>query len=247
MELKYGFVIPVYRHGAALKGVLDNIEKYGFPIIVVDDGNDEENRNAIKEAVQYRKNVILLTKEKNAGKGKAVISGVLKAAEIGLTHIFQLDSDGQHDTGKIPDFLKLSEENPDSVICGCPQYDKDAPAKRVKGRNFANMWIHIVTLSASIKDAMIGFRIYPVEPFVKIVKRTLYINRRMGFDIEMLVRLFWAGVPVISEPVKIYYPSDGISNFRMIRDNAGISGTYTRLFLGMIPRIPYLLCRKRKK
>ena len=103
------------------------------------------------------------------------------------------------------------------------------------------MWIHIVTLSKSIKDAMVGFRIYPVEKVVKVLQRTLYINKRMGFDIEILVRLFWANVPIISEPVKISYPKDGVSNFRMFWDNAGISETYTRLFLGMIPRLPIII------
>ena len=230
MEENFGFVIPVFRHGAALAGVLKELEKYNFPIIAVDDGNDEENRRLIKEAVDSCKNAVLVVREKNGGKGAAVSTGVLKAAEMGLTHVFQLDSDGQHDTSKIPRFLELSRENPDSVICGCPEYDENAPKSRVKGREFANMWIHIVTLSHSIKDAMVGFRVYP-----------LYINKRMGFDIEILVRLFWANVPIISEPVKISYPTDGISNFRLFWDNAGISETYTRLYLGMIPRLPVII------
>ena len=241
MEQNFAFVIPVFRHGAALKEVLKELESYGFPTIVVDDGNDEENKALIKSAVENAKNAVLVEREYNGGKGAAVTSGILKAAELGFTHVFQLDSDGQHDTSKIPRFLELSKENPDSVICGCPEYDENAPKNRVKGREFANMWIHIVTLSKSIKDAMVGFRIYPIEKVVKVFRRTLYINKRMGFDIEILVRLFWANVPIISEPVKISYPKDGVSNFRMFWDNAGISETYTRLFLGMIPRLPIIL------
>ncbi len=241
MEENFAFVIPVFRHGAALVGVLKELEGYAFPAIVVDDGNDEENKLLIQNAVENAKNAILVTRERNGGKGAAVTSGILKAAELGFTHVFQLDSDGQHDTTKIPRFLELSRENPDSVICGCPEYDENAPKSRVRGREFANMWIHIVTLSRSIKDAMVGFRVYPVAPFVRTLKRTLYINKRMGFDIEILVRLFWANVPIISEPVKISYPKDGVSNFRMFWDNAGISETYTRLYLGMIPRLPIII------
>ena len=241
MEQNFAFVIPVFRHGTALKDVLKELEGYGFTIIVVDDGNDEENKVLIKSAVENAKDAILVEREYNGGKGAAVTSGILKAAELGFTHVFQLDSDGQHDTAKIPRFLELSKEHPDSVICGCPEYDENAPKNRVKGREFANMWIHIVTLSKTIKDAMVGFRIYPIEKVVKVFRRTLYINKRMGFDIEILVRLFWANVPIISEPVKISYPKDGVSNFRMFWDNAGISETYTRLFLGMIPRLPIIL------
>lgn len=245
--MKYGFVIPVYRHGSTLEAVVKSLLSFNLPIIVVDDGNDEENRALITEVAEKYALVTLVTREKNGGKGRAMIDGIYKAHEMGLTHILQLDSDGQHDAGKAQHFIELSEQNPQAIICGYPEYEKDAPASRVKGRKFANGWIHIVTLSNSIKDAMIGFRIYPVEPFIKMVKRTLYIDGRMGFDIEVLVRQYWQGVPVISEPVKVFYPADGISNYNYFTDTLRVSGTYTRLCLGLIPRLPLLLFRKIKK
>ena len=40
--MKYGFVIPVYNHGAALESVVKSLLQYDLPIIVVDDGNDEK-------------------------------------------------------------------------------------------------------------------------------------------------------------------------------------------------------------
>ena len=143
--------------------------------------------------------------------------------------------------------IELSEQNPQAIICGCPEYEKDAPRSRVNGRKFANGWIHIVTLSGDIKDAMIGFRIYPVQAFIDMLKHTLYIDSRMGFDIEVLVKQYWRGVPVISEPVKVFYPADGISNYNYFTDTVRVSGTYARLCLGLFPRIPILLFRKIKR
>ena len=245
--MKYGFVIPVYRHGATLEAVVKSLLSYDFPIIVVDDGNDEENRAYISGVAEKYPLVTLVTREKNGGKGKAMISGIQKAYEMGLTHILQLDSDGQHDAAKSERFIELSRQNPEAIICGCPEYEKDAPKSRVNGRKFANGWIHLVTLSCDIKDAMIGFRIYPVEPFISMLKHTLYIDGRMGFDIEVLVRQYWRGVPVISEPVKVFYPADGISNYNYFTDTLRVSGTYARLCLGLVPRIPVLLFRKIKK
>ena len=245
--MKYGFVIPVYRHGSTLEAVVKSLLSFNFPIIVVDDGNDEENRALIKGVAEKYPLVTLITREKNGGKGRAMIDGIYKAKEMGLTHILQLDSDGQHDAGKASHFVKLSEQNPEAIICGCPEYEADAPRSRVNGRKFANGWIHIVTLSSDIKDAMIGFRIYPVDAFIKMLKHTLYIDSRMGFDIEVLVKQFWQGVPVISEPVKVSYPADGISNYNYFTDTLRVSGTYARLCLGLIPRIPVLLFRKIKK
>ena len=245
--MKYGFVIPVYRHGSTLETVVKGLLPYELPIIVVDDGNDAENKAYISAVAEKYPLVTLVTRQKNGGKGRAMIDGIYKAAEMGLSHILQIDSDGQHDINQVEHFIEKSKENPKAVICACPQYDADAPKKRVKGRVVANGWIHIVTLSKSIEDGMIGFRIYPVDAFIKMLKRTLYIDSRMGFDIDVLVRLFWQGLPVISEPVKVFYPADGISNFNYVTDTLRISGTYTRLCIGLIFRFPVLLFRKIKK
>ncbi len=245
--MKYGFVIPVYRHGATLEAVVKSLLDFGFPIIVVDDGNDQENRALIAGVAEKYSLVTLVTREKNGGKGSAMISGIYKAEEMGITHILQLDSDGQHDAGKAKRFIELSMKNPEAIICGYPEYEKDAPSARVNGRKFANGWIHLVTLSHDIKDAMIGFRIYPVAPFISMLKHTLYIDGRMGFDIEVLVKLYWRGVSVISEPVKVFYPADGISNYNYFTDTLRVSGTYSRLCLGLVPRIPVLIYRKIKR
>ena len=91
---------------------------------------------------------------------------------------------------------------------------------------------------------MIGFRIYPVEPFIKMLHRTPFIDGRMGFDIEVLVRQFWLGVPVISEAVKVYYPEDGISNYNYFTDSLRVSWVYTRLCFELIFRFPVLIIRK---
>ncbi len=245
--MQFGFVIPVYRHGSTLEAVVKNIAAFNFPIIVVDDGNDEENRAFISGVAEKYKLVTVVSRKKNGGKGRAMMDGIRKAQELGLTHILQLDSDGQHDVEKAARFFEVSKQNPEAIICGYPEYDKDAPKSRVKGRKFANGWIHIVTCSHDIKDAMIGFRVYPVDSFIKMLNRTLYIDSRMGFDIEVLVKMFWQGVPIISEPVKVFYPADGISNYNYFTDTLRVSAVYTRLCFGLLFHWPLLLVRKIKR
>ena len=130
--MTYGFIVPVYNHGSTLDFVVRQLVPYGFPVIVVDDGNDSENRAYISAVAAAYPQVVLVTRRKNGGKGKALRDGVKKAYELGLTHIFQIDSDGQHDTGRISHFLEMSRKNPDAVICGFPEYEEDAPLSRVK-------------------------------------------------------------------------------------------------------------------
>ena len=62
-------------------------------------------------------------------------------------------------------------------------------------------------------------------------------------DNDAITRLFWRGVPVINLPTRVIYPENGLSHFRMWRDNARITAMHTRLLLGMLPRAPRLLLR----
>lgn len=243
----YAFLIPVYRHGLTLDYVISSLVEYNLPIIVVDDGNVGADRDFISAAGKKYKSVIIVRSDRNRGKGSAVNAGIVKAHELGFTHVFQIDSDGQHDPSGIGFFLEQSKRFPDAVICGYPDYDDSVPKARLNGRKIANLWIHIVTLSPEIKDALIGFRVYPVGPYYKILKRHSIIDSRMGFDIDILVHLSWENVRIVSHPVKISYPIDGISNFRVVRDNIRISLTYTRLCIGMIFRFPILLFRALKR
>jgi hypothetical protein len=69
------------------------------------------------------------------------------------------------------------------------------------------------------------------------------ISRRMDFDIDIIVRLYWEGVRVINLPTQVSYPLDGVSHFRMWRDNLMISKIHARLFFGMLARLPGLVLR----
>ncbi|MNL89415.1 hypothetical protein D3C87_2197150 [compost metagenome] len=42
----------------------------------------------------------------------------------------------------------------------------------------------------------------------------------------------------------VHYPLDGVSHFRMFRDNVLITSMHTRLFFGMLWRAPVILWRR---
>ncbi len=236
-------LIPVYRHGKACAQVVDNILQYNVPIILVDDGNAEETKAYLRQIKENHPAVEIVTLSKNSGKGAAFKQGVIFAHEKGYTHLLQLDADGQHDSSKIPLFIEKSKVSQDKMICGYPEYDETAPGHRKNAHAFANTWCAIVTWSGKIVDALCGFRIYPVEPTLKFVTKKMF-DKRMGFDTEILIQLMWMGVDVEFYPVKVTYPSDGISNFHAFRDNVRISWVFTRMFFKMILVSPCLLWRK---
>jgi hypothetical protein len=244
--MKQGYLIPVYRHGATACPLAERLAASGLPVIMVDDGNDAETKALLTECSAKTPGITLVSLNKNMGKGGAVKKGFEKAGELGLTHVLQIDADGQHDEGRMAFFLEESAKHPDMIICGYPEFDETAPKSRVTGRKISNFWASVVTLSTELKDVLCGFRVYPVDASLRITRRPL-LDKRMGFDPEIMVRLYWNKTYPVFHPIKVSYPADGVSNFRTVRDNIRISLMFTRLFVGMILRSPLLIVRKIKR
>jgi glycosyltransferase involved in cell wall biosynthesis len=244
--MKQGFLIPVYRHGKTACSLAERLAASGLPVIIVDDGNDAETKALLTECPAKTPGITLVSLKKNMGKGEATKRGFEKAAEMGLTHVLMIDADGQHDEGRTAFFLEESAKHPDMLICGYPEFDESAPKSRVTGRKISNFWASVVTLSTELKDVLCGFRVYPVDVSLRMTQ-SLFFDKRMAFDPEIIVRLYWNKVYPVFYPLRVSYPTDGISNFRMVRDNIRISLMFTRLSVGMILRSPLLIVRKIKR
>jgi hypothetical protein len=163
-----------------------------------------------------------------------------------FTHALTMDSDGQHPAAKIPAFMRASQEHPHGMVLGCPVFDATAPALRVQGRKISNAWANLETLWAGIGDSLYGFRVYPIAPLERVMRRQPWM-RRFDFDVEAVVRLSWQGVPVVNMPAPVrYFRADegGVSHFNYWRDNALLTWMHTRLFLGFLIRLPVLLARR---
>ena len=235
-------IIPVYNHGETLSGTLENLSSYGLHTIVVDDGSNDRTKEILAK-LDAEFDIDLITLPENQGKGAAVKVGFCKAWGKGFTHGIQVDADGQHDLGDLGILLDEAWKNPDALISGDPQYDESAPVSRLFGRSITRFWVWVETLSLDIPDAMCGFRIYPLEPCIRLIDDRR-IGTRMEFDIEIAVRLHWRGVPFIAIPTRVTYPDDGTSHFRVLQDNWCITRMHTMLFFGMLLRLPVILLRK---
>lgn len=237
-------VIPVFDHEHAIATMVAGVVATGMACLLVDDGSGEAcarelDRLAALHAPQAR----LLRLPVNQGKGGAVLAGFRDAAAHGHTHALQIDADGQHDPADIPRFLAEARAHPADVICGVPLYDDSVPKGRLYGRYLTHVWVWINTLSFAIRDSMCGFRVYPLPPVLRLMDEET-LGRRMDFDSEVLVRLFWRGLAVRNLPTRVTYPLDGVSHFDLWRDNVRITRMHTRLFFGMLRRLPRLLARR---
>lgn len=237
-------VIPVYNHERTVAAVVQEVLGQGLPCILVDDGSAPACASELDRlAADNSERIVLVRNPVNLGKGGAVLAGIRRAALGGFSHAVQIDADGQHHAGDIPRFVRQAEARPDALVVGCPEYDDSAPTLRLWARSLTHVWVSINTLSRQIKDSMCGFRVYPIAPVLALDARHR-LGARMNFDIEIVVRLYWAGIEIINLPTPVAYPKDGVSHYRGWLDSLLISRLHAVLFFGMLQRLPLLIARK---
>ena len=227
--------------------MLPELVKQGFPLIVVDDASPSHSFEALARLIDnHAPGSILLRHSENLGKGGAVMTGFKAALDAGYTHAVQVDADGQHDLESIALLIAVATTHQDSIICGQPVFDESVSALRFYARYITLFFSWLETLSTEIRDAMCGFRSYPLARVVRLVEESKP-GVGMVFDPEILVRAVWADIPLRYVPVQITYLEDGKSHFRYLRDNIKISWMHTRLILGMLVRLPRLIRRARSR
>ena len=227
---KFAFLVPFYNHPQNIKALIAALKTYELPVVVVDDGSDEASKQILAE-LERTEGILLLTRAQNGGKGIAMKDGFKFALECGFSHVLQIDADFQHDAALIGEFLRESEAHPQSIVCANPIYGDDAPKSRVHGRKITNFWVAINTLSLGIKDAMCGFRVYPLEQLKKAAAKSK--TNRMEFDIEILVNAARQGVDMRWIDTYVRYEKGGVSHFKMVRDNALISLMHAKCFFSL--------------
>ena len=215
--MKTCVIIPVYNSEKLIADVLKSVLQYTENLIVVNDGSTDGTLDALKKNSE----ITLVSYEKNRGKGYALQQGFRKAAEMGFTHAVTMDADGQHLATDIATLVQVSEKQPDALIIGARKFDNpNMPRGNIFANNFSNFWFMVQT-GKRLPDTQTGFRVYPLQ---KIGKMRLFTNRYEA-ELEMLVRSAWRNIPIISQPINVYYPpiEERHSHFRGGKDFFRIS------------------------
>lgn len=220
-------VVPTYENPETIRSVVEAIRVLLPSVLVIDDGSSEAGRAACAALGEEGLAEVRHLPE-NRGKGAAMRLGFSEAARMGFTHVFQIDADGQHDVTAIPAFLDAARNNPEGAVFATPVYDETVPTARRVARKITHFWVNLEVGPGVIEDALIGFRVYPLEATLAL---GLQCNR-MTFDVESAVLLAWAGVPIVNLPVRVRYLTEaegGRSHFHVVRDNLRLSWLHCRL------------------
>ena len=224
-DLKACVIIPTYNNAATLANVIEDVALYSNHIIVVNDGSTDDTVDIVKQFPDVQ----LINYTPNIGKGWALRKAFRYAIDKGYKYAISIDSDGQHFAKDLPAFINKLEEEPNAVIIGARNMGQaSVPGSSSFGNKFSNFWFKVETGITS-PDTQSGYRLYPLEP----LKKMRFITRKYEFEIEVLVRLAWMGVKVISVPVTVYYApkEERISHFRPFKDFFRISVLNTILVL----------------
>jgi glycosyltransferase involved in cell wall biosynthesis len=230
-------LLPTYNNAGTLADILMELEKQDLDIIAINDGSTDHTGTILSA---YR-NVKTYTFDKNKGKGMALRYGFEQAYRKGYKTAITLDTDGQHDPADLAQFNTLLKENNEVLILGSRNMKrKDVPRRSSFGRSFSNFWVQVAT-GYKLSDTQTGFRAYPLEPIHRI---TWYTNR-FEFEIEIMVRLAWQGVPILEVPIAVEYPENRVSHFRPFQDFMRVSLLNTFLVpIGLLYQRPKMWLSK---
>lgn len=211
-------VIPTYNNAGTLGTVLIKVLEQDLPVIVVNDGSTDDTSDILK---CFDTTIEVISHPVNKGKGVALATGLKAAIRKGFRYAITLDSDGQHYPEDIPVFREAIRDAPDTLLIGARNLvSNNMPGKNTFANKFSNFWFHLET-GIRLTDTQSGFRLYPLQ---KLKDLRLYTSK-YEYELEIIVRAAWCGVPVKNIPVRVYYPPERerISHFRPLRDFTRIS------------------------
>ncbi|OQY41740.1 MAG: hypothetical protein B6240_14810 [Desulfobacteraceae bacterium 4572_87] len=168
-------VIPVYNHGATLRGVVQKTCRLHDAVMVVDDGSTDGGCKAILDLDVHR-----VRHSQNRGKGTAILSAAREAEKLGMTHMVTLDADGQHDPNDLPLFISAMRRSPRAIVVGKRNFEAGyVPSGSRIGRRISNFWLWVQT-GRLLGDTQSGYRGYPIQ----VLKALKLRERRYAFENE---------------------------------------------------------------
>ncbi|MBA5628790.1 DUF2062 domain-containing protein [Moheibacter lacus] len=214
--IHYCVIIPTYNNEKTLKRVLDKTLEFTSKIIVVNDGSTDSTT----EILRNYPNISVIHQPQNRGKGMALRIGFKEALKQGFDYAITIDSDGQHFPEDIPLFLDEIEKNGEALLIGDRNMSQEGiPEKSSFGNRISTFWYWFET-GIRLKDTQSGFRLYPI----KRMQNFKYFTRKFEFEIEVIVKAAWAGIPVKNVPIQVLYDeSERVSHFRPFKDFTRIS------------------------
>lgn len=212
MNYKYIALVPAYKPNLELKNVVEDLKKYGFIVIVVDDGSGSEYKKYLDVSADK-----IISYETNMGKGYALKTGFKYIKENYNNYIVvDVDCDGQHkadDAYKLCEFVK---NNPNTLAIGKRLRKKNVPMRSRIGNAITRFVFFSATLR-HIYDTQSGLRAFSYN----LMDYMLSIKGN-GFEYEMNMLLYLNKNHIKHKELEIktiYINKNRGSHFKTVKDS----------------------------
>jgi glycosyltransferase involved in cell wall biosynthesis len=219
----FALIIPVYNHEHRVADVVREALTLGWPVFVVDDGSTDSSLACVK-AIE---GITVLRHSVNQGKGAAIMTGFAAAASR-CDWAVTIDADGQHHPADALNLIRAIHAGQRPIVVGRREgmLGPEVPWTSRFGRHFSNFWVRL-SGGPAISDTQSGMRLYPLPEAMNLRVKA----RRFQFEVEILVRARWQGIPVLETPVRVTYEpgNQRVSHFRPFVDFLRNTGAFSRL------------------
>jgi len=162
--MKTFVMIPTYNERENIANLIDKLLKLkikNLHIVVVDDNSPDGTWKIVEDISKKNKNVHLLLRKRNRGRGSAGKDGFLYCLENKADIIVEMDADFSHDPAYIP--TMIDELKHADLIIGSRRVRGSKEIGRGWFRRFvtlgANLYINLV-LGLKVNDCNSGFRCF---------------------------------------------------------------------------------------
>lgn len=208
-------VLPTHNEEETVAIALERLLKFDFlDILVVDDNSQDNTRNITRDVMKVSSRVNLLERPAKLGLGTAYLAGFKWGLQRGYDLFFEIDADLSHDPTAIPGFIEKIREGYDMVV-GSRYLNNTISVvgwdfKRLLLSKFGNFYIQSLTPLKSYTDMTSGFRCYTRRTLETVSLDNVKSNG-YAFQIEMVYRVFKAGLRITEIPI-IFYERNGGSS-----------------------------------
>jgi glycosyltransferase involved in cell wall biosynthesis len=200
--------------GDVVDGLTRAIPECAGAIFVVDDGSaDATARIAREHGATVVSSSGSSATPVNRGKGAALRAGFDVARARGMSVALTVDADGQHPPEEARRGL-FATESESAFVLGVRDHSRDGAPRANRFSNGISNWFLSRFAGRPLHDTQCGLRRYPIEQTLALGAA----GEGYDFEAEAVLRAIWSGLDVIEEPVRVVYPEERKTHFRIGRD-----------------------------
>ncbi len=212
-------VIPAYEPDEQLVKTAEELESFGFKVLVVNDGSSPDKADIFTRTERF---ATVLHHEKNCGKGRALKTAMKYILENmpNENGVVTVDADGQHRSADVIAVSLILSLHPKDLILGVRSFEGKVPLRSRIG-NTVTRAVFALASGKKLSDTQTGLRAFGIEmiPFLLNIE-----GERYEYEMNMLLQCAESGINWTEVPIRTVYldMKNTSSHFSTVRDSIRI-------------------------